>query len=272
MRFYLLVAGLFLLGVASMAVLHPFGFQAQASPCPCAQGGMCNCPDGDCRCGPHCHCEPCSGCKIVAQSKSVQEMPSILRALPSVAVLTVRRADREKPVTGAGFVVDPHSVVTCYHVVTAAASVTVAVAGDIFDGTVEHTDKAHDLAVVRVKSAKKLKPLTLTDGEPKVTDDVAAIGHPLRYQHSVSTGIVSALGREIEMPSGVTLTALIQHTAPISVGNSGGPLLNLAGDVVGMNTAYNSEGHSIAFAVSAKTIRERLDGRGYALLRARGHD
>src|SRR5205814_1119156 len=94
-----------------------------------------------------------------------------------------------------------------------------------------------------------------------VGETVIAIGHPYGYQNTVTTGIVSALGREITMPNGETLTNLIQTSASINPGNSGGPLLNINGQLIGINVALRDGAQGIAFALNAETVKEVLRQR-----------
>jgi serine protease Do len=91
-----------------------------------------------------------------------------------------------------------------------------------------------------------------------VGETVIAVGHPFGYTHSVSTGIISALGREITMPSGDVLTNLIQTNASINPGNSGGPLLNINGELIGINVALREGAQGIAFALNADMVKEVL--------------
>src|SRR5262249_41755443 len=94
-----------------------------------------------------------------------------------------------------------------------------------------------------------------------VGEEVIAIGNPFGYENSVSKGIISAVGREIEMPGGVTLSNLIQTTASINPGNSGGPLLNINGERIGINVALRQEAQGLAFALNAATVQEVLSRR-----------
>src|SRR5207249_11153888 len=106
---------------------------------------------------------------------------------------------------------------------------------------------------------KRLKVLRLGPASDlMVGEEVIAIGNPFGYTNSVSKGIISAVGREIEMPGGVTLSNLIQHTASINPGNSGGPLLNINGELIGINVALREGAQNIAFAINASTVRKML--------------
>jgi serine protease Do len=117
----------------------------------------------------------------------------------------------------------------------------------------------YDLAILRVTPKKKLTALTFGPGSDLlVGETIIAVGNPYGYANSVSTGIISALGREIEMPSGETLTNLIQHNASLNPGNSGGPLLNINGEVIGINVALREGAQGISFALNADTVKRAL--------------
>jgi S1-C subfamily serine protease len=166
-----------------------------------------------------------------------------------------------KDMVGTGVIVDEGGlIITNRHVVAASNRVTVVMWDNStqMSGEVIHMDANTDLALVRVKTSKKLqalKPAPVNDLMPGET--VIAIGHPYGYTNTVSTGIISALGREIRMPTGDTLTGLIQTSAPINPGNSGGPLLNINGEFIGVNVALREGAQCIAFAINAGTV-ERL--------------
>ena len=91
-----------------------------------------------------------------------------------------------------------------------------------------------------------------------VGETVIAVGHPFGFTNSVSTGIISALDREITMPDGETLTRLIQTNASINPGNSGGPMLNINGELIGINVALREGAQGIAFALNADTVQQML--------------
>jgi S1-C subfamily serine protease len=180
-----------------------------------------------------------------------------------VAVKVTRRAGggRTREAVGTGLIVDERGyVVTNSHVVAGC----VRLSARLVDGTevaahLIHSDPATDLAILRLRTQHKLiaQPLAASL-DVEEGEDVIAIGHPLGYSYTISKGIVSALNREVEMPTGYTLTGLIQTDTPINPGNSGGPLLNIKGEVIGINVAYNQEAQGIAFAISAATVRRVL--------------
>lgn len=163
---------------------------------------------------------------------------------------------------GSGFVYDTSGhIVTSEHVVAGATSVSIRFPnGSKVKATVVGTDTSTDLAVLEVDAASGvLKPLSLGDSTVlQVGDEVVAIGSPFGLEQTVTHGIVSALHRDITAPNQATITDAIQTDAPINSGNSGGPLLNLAGEVIGVNAQIESASggnNGVGFAVPSETIR-----------------
>src|SRR5918997_4874300 len=161
--------------------------------------------------------------------------------------------------TGSGFVLDPDGhILTNAHVVEEAEEVKVRFGdGDPVDAELVGTDPSTDIAVIKVEPGEAdLKPIELGDSSAvKVGDPTIAIGNPFGFDRTVTTGIVSALQREIEAPNGFPIQGVIQTDASINPGNSGGPLLNAAGEVVGINSQIATGGGGsgsvgIGFAVS----------------------
>ena len=146
---------------------------------------------------------------------------------------------------GSGFVYDDEGhVVTNEHVVEGAESVEVRFSnGEIRTATVVGTDPSTDLAVLHVDADDSLlEPLELAPSSSvAVGEAVVAIGSPFGLEDTVTTGIVSALGRSMEAPNGYTINDSIQTDAAINHGNSGGPLLDLEGRVIGVNSQIASE-------------------------------
>src|SRR5262245_55317367 len=156
---------------------------------------------------------------------------------------------------GSGFVFsDEGLVLTNAHVVAEAASVKVILPdGRARDGTVIGIDPDTDLAVLKI-SADHLAAIRLgTAHTLRQGQLVVAIGNPFGFQHTVTAGVVSATGRSLRAQTGRLMTGLIQTDAALNPGNSGGPLLNSAGEVVGINTAVILPAQGISFAVSADT-------------------
>src|SRR5829696_2625284 len=162
---------------------------------------------------------------------------------------------------GSGFVYDTQGhVITNQHVVDNAQSVSVRFAnGKTYPATVVGTDPSTDIAVIDVEApASELRPLTLADSSAvEVGDGVIAIGSPFGLEQTVTTGIVSALHRQITAPNNFTIDDAIQTDAAINHGNSGGPLLDLDGKVIGVNSQIESDSggnEGVGFAVPSNTV------------------
>ena len=158
---------------------------------------------------------------------------------------------------GSGFVYDGSHVVTNYHVVTDHERVQVQFSqGESVTGRVVGTDRHTDLAVVRVENRPDYAaPLSLVTEEPVIGTRVAAIGSPYGLQGSLTTGVVSGVNRLVPSPNAdFSIPNAIQTDAPVNPGNSGGPLVNLAGEVLGV--INSGGGNDIAFAISAPLVRK----------------
>jgi len=172
-------------------------------------------------------------------------------------------------VQGSGFVYDFFGtivVVTNYHVVYDTTSVSVTFSnGNGYKATVNGTDPYADLAVLSVDAPEdEFEPLEVVSSLVlRVGDPVIAIGNPYGLVGSMTTGVVSALGRTIaeeEYTGGFAIANIIQTSAPINPGNSGGPLLNYCGKVVGITTAIVADSQGLGFAIPSNTlIREAKD-------------
>jgi serine protease Do len=160
-----------------------------------------------------------------------------------------RDQDAPRQGAGSGFIVDSSGyILTNYHVIEGADRITVTLAdGRVFRGTVAGSDPAIDVALVHIPNTSNLPvaPLGNSD-ELRAGEWVCAIGNPLGYVHSVTVGVVSFIGRKLFDPS---LDDYIQTDAAINFGNSGGPLINSRGEVVGINSAISSKASSIGFAL-----------------------
>ena len=163
---------------------------------------------------------------------------------------------------GSGFVFDEQGhIVTNQHVVDGAQSVTVTFSdGSTYDATVVGSDPSTDLAVIKVDApASVLVPLRLGDStKVQVGDGVVAIGSPFGLAQTVTTGIVSAVHREITAPNNYAIPDAIQTDAAINHGNSGGPLLDLQGRVIGVNSQIESDSggnDGVGFAIPSQTVQ-----------------
>jgi serine protease Do len=161
---------------------------------------------------------------------------------------------------GSGIIISPDGyIVTNNHVVEGAQKVTVTLSdGSVFAATTVGTDAQTDLAVVKIDASNLayLHILSNSLEQLNVLDPVVAVGNALALQGGPTwtTGVVSNLGRSIEEETGVVLNDIIQTDAAINGGNSGGPLLNTAGQVVGINVAIASNAENIGFAISTDTV------------------
>ena len=167
--------------------------------------------------------------------------------------------------SGSGFIIDRDGfILTNHHVIDGAERITVTLAdGRAFRAEVVGSDPAIDVALVRISGGRDLPeaPLGNSD-ELRVGEWVCAIGNPLGYVHSVTVGVVSFIGRKLFDAS---LDDYIQTDAAINFGNSGGPLINARGEVIGINSAISSRASNIGFAVpinQAVAILPQLKARG----------
>lgn len=160
---------------------------------------------------------------------------------------------------GSGFLISPDGlIVTNNHVVRDADQLTVTLGERRYEAEVKGTDPATDLALLKIDAGEDLEYLRLGDSEAvRVGDWVMAIGSPLALEHTVTVGVVSAKGRTLGISDG-SFENFIQTDAAINFGNSGGPLVNLRGEVVGINTAINFGAENIGFAVPANTLKQIL--------------
>jgi putative serine protease PepD len=189
------------------------------------------------------------------------------RAADSVAYITARGT--QGSATGTGFVVDADGlIVTNEHVVDGASDVTVKLGeGKAQRADVVGQDKSTDLALLKIDTGGgKLTPLKLADSSKvQIGDATFAIGNPFGLEDTLTTGVVSATERQISAPDGFSINGVLQTDAALNPGNSGGPLLNDQGEVIGVNSQIessssgngSSEGSNtgVGFAIPSNTVR-----------------
>ena len=212
---------------------------------------------------------PASFARSSGGAKTIQEIYDA--AGPGVVQVTSTTVVSQDPVfgsqqarsLGSGFVIDKTGyIVTNYHVVEAAQKVEVNFSGDDrVPAKVVGSDPSTDVAVLKVDAqARALTPLPLGNSDAvRVGDAVVTIGNPFGLERTVTAGIVSAIQRSIQAPNGFTIERAIQTDAPINHGNSGGPLLDSRGRVIGINSQIESESGGnvgIGFAVPVNTVKD----------------
>ena len=184
------------------------------------------------------------------------------------AVAFIASATAEGQATGSGFVVSSGGlIVTNAHVVEGATQVAVKIGtdGDQLPAEIVGIDASHDLALLDV-DASDLPTLELGDSDGvEVGDATYAIGNPYGLDHTLTTGVVSALDRDLQAPDGATISGGIQTDAALNPGNSGGPLLDASGKVIGVNAQIATGGDAqggnvgIGFAIPSETVSQFVE-------------
>lgn len=212
---------------------------------------------------------------IASVANSVSK--SVVSIITSTAQRSLINSESSATAAGTGFILSSDGyIATNKHVVSGATKIGVL----LDDGTAFEdveligTDPLNDFAIIKIKDAKDLTPIKLGDSKTTTAgQQVIAIGNALgAYQNSVTSGIISGKGRSLTATDSSrtqyeTLSDMIQTDAAINGGNSGGPLLNAAGEVIGINTAYASQGNNVGFAIPISSvkgiIKNVLNGQGF---------
>jgi S1-C subfamily serine protease len=160
--------------------------------------------------------------------------------------------------SGSGFVFSSDGLIlTNAHVIDNSERLNVtSLDGNEFKGELTGIDKDTDIAIIKIFGTG-YTPLKLgVSGDLKIGQLVIAIGNPLGYQHSVSTGVLSAVGRTMRTPGGHLIDDILQSDAPLNPGHSGGPLIDTNGEAVGINTAIIQSAQGISFSIAIDTVKE----------------
>ena len=170
-------------------------------------------------------------------------------------------SERSERSVGSGFVIHEDGyIVTNAHVVSAGAQLGVTLAdGTEYESRIIGRDTKRDLAVIKVEPKEPLKPIPLGRSDDlMIGEQTIAIGNPVGLHNTLTTGVISALHRELDVEGRVVYRDVIQTDASINPGNSGGPLLNILGELIGINTAIRTDAQNIGFAIPVDQLRDIL--------------
>ncbi len=207
--------------------------------------------------------------------KVVERVSPSVVFIEAIKTMNNRSGDKvERVGSGSGFIFTPDGfVLTNSHVVNSTSKITVILqSGARYDADIIGNDPDTDLAVIKISSLETLPTVSFADSSTLRVGQLAiAIGNPLGFQATVTAGVVSALGRSLRTDGGRLIDDVIQTDAALNPGNSGGPLVNSNGEVIGVNTAVIRMAQGLCFAiasntskwVAAKLIRDGKISRGY---------
>ena len=162
---------------------------------------------------------------------------------------------------GTGIVIDEHGyIVTNHHVIDGVQSIQVTLSdGSTYQARVFNSDKMTDLAIIKIDTPSQLPVMPLgTSSDLMIGEDVIAVGNAFGWKHTVTKGIVSSIGRDVELNEEQSYRNLIQTDAAINPGNSGGPLVNADGDVIAINVAIRAGAQKIGFAIPIDDARVEI--------------
>jgi S1-C subfamily serine protease len=188
-------------------------------------------------------------------------------AVVKIDKYTMVRGNERPTGSGSGFVFSSDGLVlTNAHVIENSHRLNVLLLdGNEFSGEVIGTDKDTDIAIIKVFGTGYTPVKLGVSGELKIGQLVIAIGNPLGFQHSVSVGVLSGVGRTMQTPGGQLIDNILQSDAAMNPGNSGGPMINTDGEAIGINTAIIPSAQGLSFSIgidSAKEIARYLISEG----------
>lgn len=208
---------------------------------------------------------------LAGEQRETPLVRAVKRVAPSVVNIHTEKSAQERDSVftagksrkingmGTGVVFDDRGyVVTNYHVIAEVEVIRCSFEnGNDYDARVVSFDREHDLAVIKLDPSKSLTVCPMgTSSDLMLGETVIALGNAYGYRHTITSGIVSALGRDVEVNDTQSYRNLIQTDASINPGNSGGPLINLDGDVVGINVAIRAGAQRIGFAIPIDDARK----------------
>jgi serine protease Do len=210
----------------------------------------------------------------------------IERVKPAVVSITTNVSRQASDWFGRTFVIDTAGpsgtgvviyedgfIITNYHVIAGATQIQVRFDesddANVYDAVLVSERRGEDLALLKIKADDPFHTVTMCETEPILGEPVIAIGNAYGHSHTVSTGIISGLHRNISTREGLHFDNLIQTDASINPGNSGGPLLNIEGELIGINSAMQGTAENIGFAIPVGRVRKVLSEQLLALSEAR---